>query len=771
MVNKVAPEEDTAAAPADDAAGGGEPAGEPADGSKSRPSPDEGGDSRENGPDNAPSKLRSRGCTDVFCLLFSIIFSAGMYYITYLATTLGDPDALLYGADYLGNRCGRGDYSNRPKIYFPRIDEDLLQQAAIATTQPWKLRFYGLCVDECPNVTDPTACFADPTQCMIYDYGTKAQHTEAGGADYYVVTMPSLTLLNRCIPTVYTDTTAAPPRCAFPQCDNVTNPWMVCDTEYPTLWLMRTVAEENQCEIVFRSALVEQLAKTVPSPLTDELADYMAFGQRVVLSLNDARDEIIAFGGGLPVTLGFAWLLLLRCFAKPVIYLAVLLVGVGLFGLSFYLFVASGALDRVTAELFGNTTSAQNTSIGSVGASFVALAPSTLDDVVSDTQSKNPGLYQAAAVILLILSFVYLIVMVTSRKKIRVAAALVKESSTVIKDRPQVLVFPFFVLATQLPVLVYFVLVILCLGTADITWSDFTDGASGLGAGAPYAEAMLQTANGSLSSEGDSEYFTYCVYIYFLFGILWALETLRNLGWTTLSGNFSDWYFFRRDPKFKSRFPLLASLGRVFRYHLGSILFGSFVIAAIQLVRIILEAIDQQTKKLQDSNTTAKLIIKSTKCCLYCFEKTVKFITNYCWVYVALQGTGFCRSCFATFGLIISQPSQLALNTFVGFVLYLIQALGIPCVCGWVCNTRLTYEERIREPIYASGVVFICAFTIAKTFATVFACVLDTLFVCSVKDKAEYKAAFMSDSLRKAFGYNKSDKKEAKKKKKAEEGS
>jgi hypothetical protein len=33
--------------------------------------------------------------------------------------------------------------------------------------------------------------------------------------------------------------------------------------------------------------------------------------------------------------------------------------------------------------------------------------------------------------------------------------------------------------------------------------------------------------------------------------------------------------------------PLLRSLGRVFRYHLGTIAFGSFIVALIQLIRIV----------------------------------------------------------------------------------------------------------------------------------------------------------------------------------------
>ena len=70
---------------------------------------------------------------------------------------------------------------------------------------------------------------------------------------------------------------------------------------------------------------------------------------------------------------------------------------------------------------------------------------------------------------------------------------------------------------------------------------------------------------------------------YFVLGILWALETTRNVGFTALSGNVSDWYFFRRDEAMRSRMPLLMSLCRTLRYHLGSIRFGSFIVALILL--------------------------------------------------------------------------------------------------------------------------------------------------------------------------------------------
>ena len=69
-------------------------------------------------------------------------------------------------------------------------------------------------------------------------------------------------------------------------------------------------------------------------------------------------------------------------------------------------------------------------------------------------------------------------------------------------------------------------------------------------------------------------------------------------------------------------------------------------------------------------------------------------------------------------------------------------------------------------PMYATILIVIGAFVIAKVFSVVFSCALDTLFVCCCRDKNEYAGTHMPDNLKKAFGFDKKSKKEAS----AEEG-
>ena len=105
-----------------------------------------------------------RSCTDVACCLFFLLFVGGLVAVAYLGLSSGDVSQLRYDADYLGNRCGVGEYADRPKTWFPRMSADFAQVGALMESTPWAAPLYGLCVDECPTRPHPP----------ITDYGFAA---------------------------------------------------------------------------------------------------------------------------------------------------------------------------------------------------------------------------------------------------------------------------------------------------------------------------------------------------------------------------------------------------------------------------------------------------------------------------------------------------------------------------------------------------------------------------------------------------------------------
>ena len=66
-----------------------------------------------------------------------------------------------------------------------------------------------------------------------------------------------------------------------------------------------------------------------------------------------------------------------------------------------------------------------------------------------------------------------------------------------------------------------------------------------------------------------------------------------------------------------------------------------------------------QTKKLQQGSDAAKYALRCTKCCLWCLEKVVRYITAYAYIFVALNGDPFCTACRDTFRLLTAYPVQV----------------------------------------------------------------------------------------------------------------
>ena len=88
---------------------------------------------------------------------------------------------------------------------------------------------------------------------------------------------------------------------------------------------------------------------------------------------------------------------------------------------------------------------------------------------------------------------------------------------------------------------------------------------------------------------------------------------IRAVSWTSMSGAVSHAFFFRELPHARSACPLLLSFWRVIRYHLGSMAFGSLLVALVQLARLVLEWAAQQASLVRlSAPLSAPLIATAT---------------------------------------------------------------------------------------------------------------------------------------------------------------
>jgi len=72
---------------------------------------------------------------------------------------------------------------------------------------------------------------------------------------------------------------------------------------------------------------------------------------------------------------------------------------------------------------------------------------------------------------------------------------------------------------------------------------------------------------------------------YFIFGGLWKNAFLEALCQFILASSVCIWYFSGGQ---KAHRPIGRSLHKAWRYHLGSLAFGSLILAIVQFIRLIL---------------------------------------------------------------------------------------------------------------------------------------------------------------------------------------
>lgn len=210
-------------------------------------------------------------------------------------------------------------------------------------------------------------------------------------------------------------------------------------------------------------------------------------------------------------------------------------------------------------------------------------------------------------------------------------------------------------------------------------------------------------------------------------------------------------------------------------YHLGSIAFGAFLIALIQTLRDILNYIEKKTKRY--SNQVTKIIICACKCCLWCMEKCLKFISKNAYIIIAMYGYGFCRSACKALKLIVMNAARAAAVSGVTNFCLLMGKLGISI--GLTVLAYLLFEqdpanpdmkhmgalfeflvpeaELVKSTAIVYLIIFVGSYAIANGFFKVYHMAVSTIFLCFLEDLSRndgsaQKPYFMSKSLMKVLG-------------------
>ncbi|XP_071948312.1 choline transporter-like protein 2 [Antedon mediterranea] len=720
--------------------------------------------------------IHNRGCTDVICCVIFIAFVIGMFIVGGYAWINGDPRKLVYPTDYKGQICGiTPAVKDKPYLFF----FDLLKCSATFTSFQLSCPTKQICVSECPTETNtfytqvfsatvgvslPTGSEFDSTYC---DYGftpivssTDPSYWQGileaeNCPTYYLESQP---YLDRCIPKFLVDLV-----------EGVID--AVAAKDNFTAEITKSLQDNGLTELNVPFSDEPYNLELLAENLSDAVAFFLNFQNVATMILDDfyAVWYAIILGLVAAMLVSFVYIVLMRFIAGPMVLFGI----IGLHAVTawgcYYCWTRYKDLDDMQ--------NAAEQSLADIG--FTTDLDSYLN--LKDT-------WFAFGIALAVIFALLLLITICLCKQIRIAVNLIEEASKAVASIISTLFFP--VVPFILQVILFFVwgsiaLFLASSGVQDCLKVAPSDSAFNFEAfEVPRADFECDCNEDytkdtdtvlDLTMYNDTEIFcefqsyqlpeeTNYFQAYNLFGLFWLMYFIIALCQVTLAGAFASWYW-TFDKKDTPTFAVTASFWRAIRYHLGSIAFGSLIIAIIKMIRVSLEYLERKLKGQQ--NDVVKYLLKCLKCCFWCLEKFMKFLNKNAYIMIAVYGKNFCTSAKKAFFLLLRNFLRVfVVNQLTDFLLFLgvlfVVFLCSVCSFYYFTNSITIVAEYVPAPdvnYYWLPIITIGvgSYVIAKGFFSVYDMAIDTLFLCFLEDLERHdgspdKPYYMSKDLMKIVG-------------------
>lgn len=231
---------------------------------------------------------------------------------------------------------------------------------------------------------------------------------------------------------------------------------------------------------------------------------------------------------------------------------------------------------------------------------------------------------------------------------------------------------------------------------------------------------------------------------FFIFGTLWSNALIQALGLFIIASACCMWYY-NHGANSELDSPIMRSLKMAFRYHFGSLAFGSFILAVVQFLQMIVEVFKKQAENSGAAqNKCFEYAINCLRCCLACIERIVQFINETAYIQIALRGKNFCSAAKDGFEIVLNNGIRYLVVAGIGKLMMLIGRILIAVGTTLAFYCLITFVPSIKsgimEPLYLLLIVFIIGFAIGALFIFVYSIAIDTILACFIVDEMNQSA-------------------------------
>eukprot|EP01064_Diplonema_japonicum_P007760 TRINITY_DN1539_c1_g1_i1.p1 TRINITY_DN1539_c1_g1~~TRINITY_DN1539_c1_g1_i1.p1 ORF type:complete len:729 (+),score=140.53 TRINITY_DN1539_c1_g1_i1:56-2188(+) len=467
------------------------------------------------------------------CLVFAV-FWIGMFVIADVAFDKGDPLRLLYGTDYLGNRCGKGSapsgwndavIKNKASGDFPYQNEswndntllwlpvpyssENLTDSSMTNFDAERALAAGVCVSACPqfgfNSRTAQDVLNDPSLYAslnkVFTYGSS---NTSSLPDTFNVWYDSHSVYRRCIPSSSSLAISSSLKSAYDNIPGVTR---------VTNWFQRGLSDLEEAYIV------------------------------------------LIYCGIIALCLPFIYVLLLRLILKPLIWTILILILLGLGFASYFCYTKYDSLDNDSNE-------------------------------DNDNDAK---LWLAFCIIFGICAALFLCFLVWFCKKINAACEIIQQAGKVLTSDPSLLLVPVITGLSTLALLVWIVYVSLYVWTIREDGEVIVDGNA---AADEVGYNLTLTLPKDFTTTRNMLYYNLFGWLWTM-GLLSSIGYF-----VIAAATVQWYYSHVNDDEKKIPCVMAWGKGYfwAFAYHLGCLITGSLLVAILQFIRFIVQKATQKLK-------------------------------------------------------------------------------------------------------------------------------------------------------------------------------
>jgi len=230
---------------------------------------------------------------------------------------------------------------------------------------------------------------------------------------------------------------------------------------------------------------------------------------------------------------------------------------------------------------------------------------------------------------------------------------------------------------------------------------------------------------------------------------LWNNAFLIACGQCIIAGCVGVWFFTPNKDKGKV-FAFRDALYNTFRFHTGSLAFGAFILAVVQFIRYLMMYFEQQAKA--QKNKVMALILKCMQYLIWCFERFIEFLNKNAYIQVALKGTGFCKSAWEAWKIIMANMGRFGvvavLGRFVAGIGYFFIMLST-VILGYFVLKGMHPEVSMTCPMILYVII---SYMVGKLYMNVFGLAVDTSLQCVIAaEEIDHDGSFVPKCLKDAL--------------------